>query len=92
MFFILMGDRRDFHGIGLLNVLWKTIMGLLNRSFTLESGFHDVLHGFQAGRGTGNTSLKAKLLQQIMAMRETVINNIAGSPDSVQCTRQRQLS
>ena len=32
--------------------------------------FHDVLHGFWAGRGTGTNNLEAKLLQQLAAMRE----------------------
>ena len=32
--------------------------------------FHDVLHGFWAGRGIGTATFESKLLQQIMAMRE----------------------
>ena len=35
--------------------------------------FHDVLHRFQAGHGTGTTALKAKLLQQLTSIRETVL-------------------
>ena len=38
--------------------------------------FHDTLHGFRAGRGTGTTTLKAKLLQKIIAMKETVLHAI----------------
>ena len=40
------GNGRDFRGIGLVEVLWKTTMGLLNQRFTLEIGLHDVFHGF----------------------------------------------
>ena len=35
--------------------------------------FHDTLQGFQVGRGTGTTTLEAKLLQQLTAMREAVL-------------------
>ena len=46
---------------------------ILNRHFTSSITFHDVLHGFRAGRGTGTATLEAKLLQQIAAMREEVL-------------------
>ena len=35
--------------------------------------FHDVLHGFREGRGTGTATLEAKLLQQLTAMRKEVL-------------------
>ena len=35
--------------------------------------FHDTLHGFRAGRGTGTAALVAKLLQQLTAMEEAVL-------------------
>ena len=46
---------------------------ILNRRFTSSITFHDVLHGFRAGRGTGTATLEAKLLQQLAAMREEVL-------------------
>ena len=46
---------------------------ILNRRFTSSITFHDVLHGFRAGRGTGTATLEAKLLQQLSAMREEVL-------------------
>ena len=35
--------------------------------------YHDTLHGFWAGRETGNVTLKAKRPQQLTSMRETVL-------------------
>ena len=53
--------------------MWKIVTVILNRRFTSSTTFHDVLHGFRAGRGTGTATLKAKLLQQLAAMREEVL-------------------
>ena len=61
--------KGDYQGIGLVEVLWKVVAVILNRRLT----FHDVLHGFRAGRGTGTAILEAKLLQQLAAMREEVL-------------------
>ena len=38
--------------------------------------FHDFIHGFGAGRGTGTSDLEAKLLQNLMATRKEVLYNI----------------
>ena len=70
------GNGGDFRGIGLLEVLWKTIPGLLNHRFTMSIYFHDLLHDFGADRGTWTTTLEAKLLQQLMATREAVLQEI----------------
>ena len=45
------GASGDFRGGGLVGVLWKNITILLNRRITTAIKFHDVLHGFWAGRG-----------------------------------------
>ena len=39
----------------------------------IATTFHDALHGFRAGCGTGTATLEAKLLQQIAALREEVL-------------------
>ena len=46
---------------------------ILNRRFTASITYHDFLHGFRAGRGTGTATLEAKLLQQLAALREEVL-------------------
>ena len=54
-------------------MIWKVVVVILNRRFTSSITFHDVLHGFWAGRGTGTATLEAKLIQQLSAMREEVL-------------------
>ena len=61
--------ERDYHGIDLAEVVWKLGMVILNFCLTTSIDFHDVFHGFWAGRGIGSTSLEAKLIHQLMAMR-----------------------
>ena len=65
--------KGDYRGIGLVEVMWKIVAVILNRRFNSSITFHDVLHGLRAGRGTGTTTLEAKLLQQFTAMREEVL-------------------
>ena len=65
--------KGDYRGIGLVEVMWKLVVVILNRRFTSSITFHDVLHGVRAGRGTETATLEAKLLQQLAAMREEVL-------------------
>ena len=46
---------------------------IINCRFTSSITYHDALHGFRACHGTGTVTLKAKLLQQLAAMREEVL-------------------
>ena len=62
--------KKDYRDIGLVEVMWKLVAVILNRRFTSSITYHDALHGFRAGRGTGTATLEAKLLQQLAAMRE----------------------
>ena len=45
-----------------MEVMWKVVAAILHRQFTTTITYHDFLHGFRAGRGTGTATLKAKLL------------------------------
>ena len=56
-----------------MEVMWKVVAAILNHRLTASITFHDFLHGFQAGRSTGTATLKAKLLQQLSALREEVL-------------------
>ena len=56
-----------------MEVMWKVVAVILNRRFTSSITYHDALHGFRSGRGTGTATLKTKLLQQLAAMREEVL-------------------
>ena len=61
--------KNDYRGIGLVEVMWKVVAVIINRRFTSSITYHDVLHGFRAGRGTGTATLEAKLIQQLASMR-----------------------
>ena len=64
---------KDYRGIGLVEVMWKVVVMILNLRFTSSITYHDALCGFRAGRGTGTATLGAKLLQHFTAMREEVL-------------------
>ena len=65
--------KGEFWGIGLVEVTWKIMTVILHHRLMTGIKFHDVLHGFQEGCGTGTATLEAKLLQQLAAMREEVL-------------------
>ena len=65
--------KKDYWGIGLVEVMWKVVAAILNLRLTASITFHDLLHCFLAGRGTGTATLEAKLLQQLAALREEVL-------------------
>ena len=62
--------KKDYRGIGLMELMWKVVEDILNRRLTASITFHKLLHGFLAGRGTGTATLEAKLLQQLAALGE----------------------
>ena len=70
------GVGTDFRGIGLVEVLWKAISGIINRRISSSIHFHDALHVFRAERGTGITILEAELLQKLIYMKETFLLSI----------------
>ena len=61
--------KGDYRGIELVEVTWKLVAEILNRRLTASITYHKFLHGFWAGCGTGTTTLMAKLLQQLEALR-----------------------
>ena len=73
---ITKGGCTDFQGIGLVEVMWKVITGIINHRLSSSISFQNVLNVFCAGRRTGTTTLEAKLLQQLTAMREAVLHYI----------------
>ena len=62
--------KKEYRGVGLVEVTWKVVVVILHRRLTTAITFHDGLHGFREGRGTGTATIEAKLLQQLAAMRE----------------------
>ena len=58
-----------YHGIFLMEVIWKVVAAILNFRLAASITFHGFLHIFWEGRGTGTATLGAKLLQQLAALR-----------------------
>ena len=56
-----------------MEVLCKTVTGILNCRREALIQFHDMLHRFITERGTGTVSLEAKLPQQLMYIQEKVL-------------------
>ena len=65
--------KKDYQGIGLMEVMWKVVAEILNRRLMAFITFHEFLHGLWAGCGTGTATLEAKLLQQLAALRQEVL-------------------
>ena len=65
--------EKDYRGIGLVEVMLKVVAAIINRRFTASITYHDFIHGFRAGRGTGTATLEAKILQKLAALREEVL-------------------
>ena len=53
--------------------MWKVVTANLNHRLADSITYHNFLHGFRAGRGTGTATLEAKLLQQLAVLREEVL-------------------
>ena len=53
--------------------MWKIATAIINRRFTASITYHDFLHGFRAGCGTGTATLEANMLQQLVSLREEVL-------------------
>ena len=59
----------DYRGIGLLCPFWKAVEILMDKRFSVIE-FHDCLHGFLAGRGTGTAIMEVKLAQQLAYLEQ----------------------
>ena len=70
---LLPKGEKYYCGIGPVEVMWKVVAAILNLRLTASIDLHDLLHRFRAGRGTCTATLKAKLLQQLEALREEVL-------------------
>ena len=55
-------------GIGMLEVMWKVVEGVIDTLVKSEVQFHDVLHGFHAGRGKGTTIMDLNISQDLKSM------------------------
>ena len=65
--------KKDYRGIGLVGVMWKVVAEILNCRLTASITFHNFLHRFWEGSGTGTATLESKLIQQLAKLREEVL-------------------
>ena len=67
------GGGWGYHGIVLVEVVWKVVVVILNYYIKASINLQDFLHGFREDCGTGTTTLEANLLHQLSIMREEVL-------------------
>ena len=59
--------------IGLVEVVWKVVAAIINCQLIASTTYHNFLHVFWAGHGTGTVTLDAKLLQHVATIREELL-------------------
>ena len=65
MLLLLPKGERKYRGIGLVEVLYKKTLGLINHKIWAAVRLYDALNVFRARQVTGIAYLKAKLLQHL---------------------------
>ena len=70
---LIQKGRKEYRGIGLVEVMWKVVAAILHLRLTAAITYHDFLHGFREGCCTGTATLEANMLQKLAAMREEVL-------------------
>ena len=63
--FLIPNVRGEYRGIGLVENIWKVYTSTVNSRIRSFIVFHDFLHGFIQGRGTGTVIMEAILGQQL---------------------------
>ena len=66
--FLTPNGKTNTQGIGLLKTLWKVVEEINNTHTRTSISFHDVLHGFRAGKGTCISILDIKLAQELASV------------------------
>ena len=70
------GGGERYCDISQVEVVGKVVTVILNCRFATSVAFHNILHGFWEGHGTGTASHEAKMIQQLTGMREEVVYTI----------------
>jgi hypothetical protein len=61
----------SFRGIALLEIIYKLVSSIIAQRLTKGIDFHDSLHGFRQGRGTGTATIEAKLQMELARSKGT---------------------
>ena len=59
-----------------MEVLQKTVTVILNRHLGMAITFHDVMHRFHIGIGTGTNALEAKILKNLLSIKKEALYEI----------------
>ena len=65
--------KEGYCGIGIVEVLWKLVVGIIIFWHTASISYPGLLYTFRAGCGIGTASVEVKLLQKLVAIREDVL-------------------
>ena len=57
----------------MLEVVWKVVEVVINNQIKSVIQFHNVLHGFCAGRGAGNAIMDLKLVQELESVYQYLL-------------------
>ena len=62
---LILKEKGGYWEIGMVEVLWKLCLVVVNFHLKSSIVLHDALHGFREGRGIGTATLDSKLAQQL---------------------------
>ena len=65
----------NYRGIGLLDPIWKVLEVVMDNRLKIQY-YHDCLHGFLAGRGTGTVATEIKLAQQLAYIKQVPLYGV----------------
>ena len=68
MFLLIPKVDADTRGTGMLEVVCKVVESVTNTPIKSVVQFHDVLHGFCAGRRAGDAIMELKLVHQMASV------------------------
>ena len=69
MIVIILKGNGELRGVKLVKVIWNALSGVISWLIRAAVNFHDILHGFRDGQGTGTYPLEAKMIQKLTSMR-----------------------
>ena len=56
--------------IGILETIWKVMEAIIDNRLLASIQFHDALHGFRVGRGTGTATTKINISQELARVNQ----------------------
>ena len=66
----------EFRGIGVVQIFWKALLGVINHQIGVSVKFYDMFHGFWLLQGIGTAYLKVKLLRHLVSMSKEVLYKV----------------